>query len=151
MTGNGEVSSVCIFCVVCCSKKFTIYGMYDSMTPRGSVFAGKLGHRWLGYRLVAFSAPSHYLNQWWFIIHKSTVKTFSEVLIKIQNFDQKTFCNVICKISAILSRSEWVALRFLFGIWNKQSRPNHITILKWFNDHATKGWPAHKTTELCAT
>ena len=36
--------------------------------------------------LVAYSAPSHYLNQCWVIVNWTSITNFSEILIKIQNF-----------------------------------------------------------------
>ena len=47
-------------------------------------------------------APRHYLNKWWTIEPLQT--NFSEILIKIQAFEENTFENVVCKMLSISSR-----------------------------------------------
>ena len=68
------------------------------------------GQHWLRKWLVAFSAPSHYLNQCLVIVHWNLRN-------KLQwNFNQNTklfirenaFENIICEKAAILSRGRWV-------------------------------------------
>ena len=75
------------------------------------------GQQWFTQWLVAYSAPSHYLNQCWVIVNW-TLRN------KLQwNFNQTTKFfihvnaseNVVCEMAAILSRGWWVN-------WPKQGR-----------------------------
>ena len=70
----------------------------------------ELGQHWFRQWFVAYSAPSHYLNQCWVIVNW-TVRN------KLQwNFNQniKLFIhenaseNIVCEMAAILSRVRWV-------------------------------------------
>ena len=85
--------------------------------PPGAAYV----HRWTGsvwFRqwLVACSAPSHYLNQYWFIINW-TLRS------KLQwNLNQNTIIlihenaceNVVCETATILSRWKWVKVWSMF-------------------------------------
>ena len=44
------------------------------------------GHNWFKWRLVACSAPRHFVSQHWLIVNGSLGTNFSEILIKIHNF-----------------------------------------------------------------
>ena len=68
------------------------------------------GQLWFRLWLVAYSAPSHYLNQSWVIVNWTIGN-------KLQwNFYQNTklflhenvFQNIVCEMAAILSRGGWV-------------------------------------------
>ena len=70
----------------------------------------RLGHRWFRKWLVACSAPSHYLNQCWFNVNCNlankiqwNLKQNSRIFIQ-----ENAFENVVCKIAAILCRSQYV-------------------------------------------
>ena len=74
------------------------------------VFVSKLGHHWFRQWLVAWSAPSHYMNQCWGIVNWTLGN-------KLQwNFNQniKLFIhenvseNIVCEMAAILFRWRWV-------------------------------------------
>ena len=68
---------------------------------------------WFRQWLVAYSAPSHYLNQCWIVVNWSPRN-------KLQwnfNLNSKLFIhknvsgNIVCEIAAILSRVRWVNLK----------------------------------------
>ena len=65
------------------------------------------GHHWFRWWLVACLVPIHYLNQCWFIFNgeQTSVKMES----KYDNFHSRNdFVNVVCKMAAILSESQYV-------------------------------------------
>ena len=88
----------------------------------------KLGHHWFQWWLVACSAPTHYLNKWWIIV----VSIFRNKSLWNWNknatvfFQENTFENDICKMSAILSQPQCVK-----GIPCAQRSPWR-TPVKWF-------------------
>ena len=73
------------------------------------ICVSEVGQHWFRYRLVAYSAPNHYLNNYW-IITKWTPRN------KLQwNFNQNTALfienaseNILCEMTVILSRGRWV-------------------------------------------
>ena len=70
----------------------------------------KLGQHWFRCCLVAYSSPSHYLNQCWVIVHWALSNTLQ------WDFNQNTKLfihenasgDIICKMAAIFSRERWV-------------------------------------------
>ena len=88
------------------------------------ICVGGYGQHWFRQWLVAYSVPSHYLNQCWVIINW-TLRN------KLQlNFDQnkKLFIhenaseNIICEMAAMLSRRRRVnSLRLGDAIWHHES------------------------------
>ena len=70
----------------------------------------KSGQYWFRSWLVAYLAPGHYLNERWVIVNWTLRNKFQ------WNFNQNTEIfihenaseNIICKMSAILSRGRWV-------------------------------------------
>ena len=89
----------------------------------------ELGQHWFRWWLVACSAPSHYLNQCWLIVNWTLRHNFQ------WNVNQNTkliihenaFENIVCEMTAILSRGRWVnwssEMLLLFHQW-QQSFPN---------------------------
>ena len=82
------------------------------------------GQHWFRQRLVAYSVPSHYLNQCWKIVNW-TLRN------KIQwNLNRNSYVfiqenaseNIVCEMAAILSRGRWVNTLYQssarFGIIN---------------------------------
>ena len=64
---------------------------------------------WFRYWLVAYSAPSHYLNQCWVIVNwtlreQSSVKLQPKCKLFI---DENASENIVCEKAAILSREIW--------------------------------------------
>ena len=57
----------------------------------------ELGQHWFREWLVAWSAPSHYLNRWWLIVNWPLGTNFSEIRIKIHNF---SFMKMNLKVSS---------------------------------------------------
>ena len=82
-------------------------------TPHPSVphiCVGELGQHWFSYWFVAYSAPSHYLNQCSLIVNCTTrnklqwnSKQNSKLFI-----EENAFENVVCEMAAILSVGRWV-------------------------------------------
>ena len=68
------------------------------------------GQHWFSEWLVAYSAPSHYLNQCWLIVNwtlKNKLQRNSNKNTKLFTHENE-FENVICEMAAILSRGRWV-------------------------------------------
>ena len=78
------------------------------LVPR--ICVSELGKHWFRQWLVAWSAPSHYQNQCWFIVNW----TLGNKLQWNQNQNTKVFIHenafdcVVCEMAAILSRGNWV-------------------------------------------
>ena len=89
--------------------KLTEIGLQLTHLPQVlHICVSESGQHWLW--LVAYSGPSHYLNQCWIIVNWTLMN-------KIQlNFNQNTKFfshenaseNIVCEIVAILSRCKWV-------------------------------------------
>ena len=54
--------------------------------PVAHICISKLGHHWFRKQLVAWLAPSHYLNQCWYIVELTIRQKFSEITIEIVTF-----------------------------------------------------------------
>ena len=71
------------------------------------IFFSKLSHHWFRKWLVACSAPSNHLNQWWLIINSSLRnKILWNTNRNVNIFIKNAFENVVCKMADILSRSQ---------------------------------------------
>ena len=85
----------------------------NSLRPSDAYMRQKANHHCLRWWLVAWSAPSHYLNQWWNIVNANLPNTFQwnrkqNSYIFIQ---ENAFQNVVRKMAAILSRPQCVKHR----------------------------------------
>ena len=58
-------------------------------------------HHWFRWKLVAWTVPSHYLNQCWYIVNSKLI------LSEITTFSFNAFENSLCKMSAVLSRPQY--------------------------------------------
>ena len=73
------------------------------------ICVSELGQRWFRLWLVVYSAPSHYLNQFWSIVNWTIGNKFQ------WNFNQNTKFfihenaseNIVCETVAMLSRGRW--------------------------------------------
>ena len=71
---------------------------------------------WFRSWLVAFSSPSNYLNQRWFIVNRNRKNQFQ------WNFNQNkklfihehAYQNVVCEMEAILFKGRWVCLKQMY-------------------------------------
>ena len=79
-----------------------------------------INQHWFRYCLVAWSAPSHYRNQWWNIINWNlrnklqwNLKRNSYIFIQDNAFE-----NVVWKMAAILPRPQWVKDIKVVRPWN---------------------------------
>ena len=69
-------------------------------------------HNWFRQRLVAWSVPSHYLDQCWDIIDLTLGTNFGEILTEIKyiSIQENAFENVVCEMAGISSRSQCAIL-----------------------------------------
>ena len=88
------------------------------------VFMYKLGHHWFRQCFVAFLAPSHHLNQWWFVNH--ALWTSAKFQLKL-SWKKK----YIWKISTILLWPQCVVH------WN-------VNVSFWWNFHHWLYWKLSK-------
>ena len=80
--------------------------LYKLIKTERRICISKLGHHWFRL-LVACSAPSQYMNQWW-LINWTPGNKFKWNFIKLQQFSWKNqFENIVCKIAANLSCPPW--------------------------------------------
>ena len=92
------------------------YGHLYPLTHWGRVThicVSKLGHHWFRQWLVAWPAPSHYLNQCWNIINWILGNKFQWNLNRNSYIfiQENAFENVVWEMAAILSRPQCVKYR----------------------------------------
>ena len=88
----------------------TINICVNSSPPSVAYMRQIIGQHWFKEWLVAYSAPSHYLNQCWRIVNWTLGDK------RQWNLNQNTFFfihesafeNIVCEMVAILSRGRWV-------------------------------------------
>ena len=100
----------------------------------------ELGHQWFRYWLVACSAPSHYLNQCWFIVNWTLAKISQGNLNwnTITFVQENAFENVVCEIAAILSLIQWSLITHSFVgklsvCWSSRWLPTNTTVSHYLN------------------
>ena len=76
------------------------------------IWVSESGQHWLRWRLVAYSAPSHYLNQCWVAVDWPSLASgtnFSEILIEKHFFfiHVNVSENIVSEMAGILSRRRW--------------------------------------------
>ena len=68
------------------------------------------GQHWFEQWIVAYSVPSHYLNQWWFIVNwtlRNELRwNFNQNIIFFIHKNASE--SIVCEMVAILSRGRWV-------------------------------------------
>ena len=76
------------------------------------ICASKPYHHWVRHWLVAWTAPSHYLNECWYIVNWTLRKKCQWNINRNSNIfiQENAFVRVVCEISAILSRSKCVKI-----------------------------------------
>ena len=92
------------------------------------ICVSKTCHNWLKKWLVAWSAPTHYLNQCCYITDSTIRNTFPWNIFysKFGSFhSRKCTSNVACKLAAILSRPQCIKL----NVWSVKGLhlPQHTT------------------------
>ena len=86
-----------------------------------SICVNKLDQHWFRYRLVAYSAPSHYLYQYWVIVNGILKNKLHWNLNQNTSLSihENAYENIVCEIAAILSRGRWVKVGFPnMGLWD---------------------------------
>ena len=135
----------CILCVLhiqyhaCwCSGDFRsqVISRHDTDPQGGNIPGTSLLTHWGAYKrqlnnhhcfrswLVAWSAPSPYLNQWWNIVNwtlKNKRQQNSHIFIK-----ENAFENIFCEMAAILSRPQCVNLPHGDDIWYDNDTVNDL-------------------------
>ena len=83
---------------------------FNPLRPSDTNVRQQTNHHWFRLRLVAWPAPSHYLNQCWNIVNSNLRNKFqwnpkwnSGIFIQ-----ENAFENVVCEMASIYSRPEWV-------------------------------------------
>ena len=61
----------------------------NSLRPSDAYMRHQTRPSWVQIMVVAWSAPSHYLNQWWNIVNWTLETNFSETAIEIHTFSFK--------------------------------------------------------------
>ena len=104
----------------------------------------KLGQHWFRSGLVTWSAPSHYLSQYWLIVNCA----FRNILQWNSNQNTKFFIhknaskNIVCEIAAILSRGKWVndGIMFLEKSTGNLVAFFSISTCRWTGADRHQGW-----------
>ena len=95
-----------------------------SLVP--NICVGVLDQHWFRQWLVAYSAPSHYLNQCWVIVNLNLRNKLQWNFIQHTKLfiHKKASENIVCEMAAILFRGRWNHAPGLFSVhgWIK-SRP----------------------------
>ena len=79
-------------------------GLFNSSLAR-DICVNELDQHWFRQWLVAYSAPSHHLKQYWHIILRNGLQLNSKRYTKIF-INENTFQNVVCKAAATLPRGK---------------------------------------------
>ena len=118
---------------------FQIWTMINSSPPVPHICVGELGQHWFRQWLVACSAPSHYLNQYWLVVNltlgnQSQWNSSPNTKLFIY---EKAFEHVVCDMEAVLSMGRWVtcALRgYLFWTiqWIKETK---VTLFGFYENN----------------
>ena len=99
------------------------------------IFGSKLGHHWLRSSLVAWSAPSHYLNQCCNIVNWTLRNKLEWNFNQNSNtfIEENTFENVVCEMLSILSQPQCVnqPIALEISIQAGVTLKNRFKINKW--------------------
>ena len=99
----------------------------------------ELGHHWFKIWLVACSAPSHYLNQCWNIVNRTSRNKFQWKLNQNSNIfiQEIAFENVVCTMASIFSRPQWVKsityADVVLSTFDLRCKYPHISCKYWFS------------------
>ena len=82
----------------------------NTLRPSDAYMRRWSNHHWFRWRLVAWSAPSHYLNQCWNIVNRTLGNELQWNFNRNWNIsiEENTFENVVCEMASILSRPQRV-------------------------------------------
>ena len=87
-----------------------VLGINNSSRPSDAYMRRGSSHHWFRFRLVSWSAPSHYLNQCWNIVNWTLGNKLQWNLNRNTNIfiQENAFESVVCQMAAILSRPQCV-------------------------------------------
>ena len=82
----------------------------NSLRPSDEYMHRWQNHQWFRLWLVAWPAPSHYLNQWWDVVNWTLWNKLQWNFNRNSNIfiQENAFESVVCKIAGILSRPQCV-------------------------------------------
>ena len=85
-------------------------GNLNSLRPSDAYMREWTNHHWFRLWLIAWSAPSHYLNPWWNIVNCTLRSKLKWNFIRNSNIfiQQNALENVVCEMVSILSRPKCV-------------------------------------------
>ena len=63
--------------------------LFNSLKPNDAYIRRQSNHHWFRKWLIAWSAPSHFLNQCWLLINRTQGTIFSEIVIESRTFSFK--------------------------------------------------------------
>ena len=101
------------------------------------VCVSESGQHWFRYGLVAYLAPSHYLNQCWVIVNWTPENKFQWNLNRNFSFEKMHLKLLFAKMAAILSRGRWVKLAQVI-----------LENLYW--NHFCRSWLSHQMKTFSA-
>ena len=86
----------------------TVHPCYNSLRPSDAYMRQWAKHHWFRWWFVAWSVPSHYLNQSWNIVNLNLRNKFQWNVNRNSYFfsQESAFENVFCEMAAILSRPQ---------------------------------------------
>ena len=105
------------------------------LKPVTHICAGKVGHHLFRWWLIAWSAPSRYLNQCWNIVNWTRRNNFQRNFDRKSNIfiQQNAFEDVFCEMAVILSRSQCVN-----NWWSSDAYL--LSSANWATVGLNKGW-----------
>ena len=99
----------------------------NTLRPSDAYMRHYINHRWFRQWLVAWPAPSYYLNQCWNIVDRNirsklqwNLKRNPYIFIR-----ENSFQNIVCEMAAILSGPQWVKMS---GLYLRRKRVNIYSV-----------------------
>ena len=97
------------------------------------ICVSELGQHWFRWWLVAWSAPSHYLNQCWVTVDWVLRNKFQwNFILTTKNtklfINEHASENIVCEMAAILSRGRWVEFCMAQWLTFCSARPTSLAI-----------------------
>ena len=91
--------------------------MTNSLRPSDAYMHQWTNHHWFRWWLVAWSAPSHYLKQWWNVVNWTLRNKLHWNFIPNSNIfiQQNALENVVCEMASILSRPQCVKMHYFLA------------------------------------
>ena len=90
-------------CLISIYMHIVLFHCFNSLRPSEAYMHQWNNHHWLRWRLVAWSTPGHYLNQWWNIVNWTLRNNLQCNFILNSNIciQQNALENVLCEMAPI--------------------------------------------------